>query len=174
GGAPARVTATTIVKTTTPAAGGEADRRRVRILGTFVRTPRRSRRPWGGAGGADHRRGRAEPAHKKENRTIVAALGRRRGVASSCDACPMAAEPRPQLVLDSPSLFYRAFFALPTSLRDPQGEPINAVRGSRDMVAWLTRGETPERVVHTLDADWRPAWRVAAWPGYKAERAADP
>jgi 5'-3' exonuclease len=86
----------------------------------------------------------------------------------------MPSEPRPTLVLDSPSLFYRAFFALPTALRDPRGNSINAVRGYLDMVSWLLTHERPGRVVHVMDADWRPAWRVAAWPGYKATRAEDP
>jgi 5'-3' exonuclease len=86
----------------------------------------------------------------------------------------MATTPRPRLVLDSPSLFYRAFFALPTSLRDPEGNSINAVRGYLDMVSWLLSHEHPREVVHVLDADWRPAWRVEAWPGYKATRADDP
>ena len=82
--------------------------------------------------------------------------------------------PRPTLVLDSPSLLYRAFFALPATIRDAQGRPVNAVRGYLDMVAHLVRSRLPRTVVHTFDNDWRPAFRVAAYPGYKADRRPDP
>ncbi|HZS16112.1 MAG TPA: 5'-3' exonuclease [Candidatus Dormibacteraeota bacterium] len=81
---------------------------------------------------------------------------------------------RPALVLDSPSLFYRAFFALPISIRDPQGHPVNAVRGYLDMVSNMVRSRLPRSVLHVFDNDWRPAFRVAAYPGYKATRRPDP
>lgn len=87
---------------------------------------------------------------------------------------PSPEMPRPRLLLDSPSLVYRAFFALPASIRDPAGRPVNAVRGYLDMTAHLIRERGPSAVVHTFDADWRPAWRVAAYPGYKAGRRPDP
>jgi 5'-3' exonuclease len=82
--------------------------------------------------------------------------------------------PRPTLLLDSPSLLYRAFFALPATIRDPQGRPVNAVRGYLDMVSHLLRTRLPAGVVHTFDNDWRPAFRVAAYPGYKSTRRPDP
>lgn len=82
--------------------------------------------------------------------------------------------PRPRLVLDSPSLVYRAFFALPASIRSPQGVSVNAVRGYLDMVAHLVRTLEPRAVIHCFDEDWRPQWRVDAYPGYKAQRREDP
>ncbi len=81
---------------------------------------------------------------------------------------------RPRLLLDSPSLLYRAFFALPATIRDPQGQSVNAVRGYLDMVSNIVRDNLPRQVVHVFDADWRPAFRVAAYPGYKADRRPDP
>jgi 5'-3' exonuclease len=84
------------------------------------------------------------------------------------------ASQRPTLVLDSPSLLYRAFFALPASIRDPQGRPVNAVRGYLDMVAHLIRSRLPRTVIHTFDENWRPAFRVAAYDGYKSTRRPDP
>lgn len=78
------------------------------------------------------------------------------------------------LLLDTSSLTYRAFFALPESITDDEGNPVNAVRGYLDMTARLIADHHPERVVHTFDADWRPAARVAAYPGYKEDRAPDP
>ena len=69
---------------------------------------------------------------------------------------------------------YRAFFALPDSIRDGEGRPINAVHGYLDMTARLIRAREPGEVVHCYDDDWRPAPRVAAYDGYKATRAVDP
>jgi 5'-3' exonuclease len=80
----------------------------------------------------------------------------------------------PRLVLDSPSLVYRAFFALPRTIRDPQDQPVNAVRGYLDMLSHLLVDLRPDAVVNVFDADWRPQWRVDAYPGYKARRPEDP
>ena len=76
--------------------------------------------------------------------------------------------------LDAPSLVYRAFFALPKTLIDEQGNSINAVRGFMDMVTTLLVQRRPDSVVSVFDGDWRPQFRVDAYPGYKAERPEDP
>lgn len=78
-----------------------------------------------------------------------------------------------RLILDTSSLVYRAFFALPTSITDGV-RPVNAVRGYLDMVGRLLASRRPDEICHVLDDDWRPAGRVAAWPGYKADRREDP
>jgi 5'-3' exonuclease len=82
--------------------------------------------------------------------------------------------PAPRLLVDTASLLYRAFFALPRSIRDPQGQSVNAVRGYLDMTSRVIGARLPAATVHVLDDDWRPAARVAAYPGYKVARAADP
>ena len=81
---------------------------------------------------------------------------------------------RPRLLVDTASLLYRAFFALPKTIRDPQGQPVNAVRGYLDMTSRVVAERRPRAVLHVLDDDWRPAPRVAAYPGYKSERAPEP
>ena len=73
-------------------------------------------------------------------------------------------------VLDTPSLWYRAFHGIPDSVVSPRGEPVNALRGTLDMVSRLIRDTRPSRLVACLDADWRPAFRVAAVPSYKLHR----
>jgi 5'-3' exonuclease len=75
------------------------------------------------------------------------------------------------MLLDTASLYYRAFFALPETVTAPDGTPVNAVRGLLDMIGRLVRDRRPSRLVACLDADWRPAFRVAAIPSYKAHRA---
>ncbi|MGV8966074.1 MAG: 5'-3' exonuclease [Cellulomonas sp.] len=79
-------------------------------------------------------------------------------------------EPRPLLLLDTASLYYRAFFGIPDSIRSPDGVPVNAVRGLLDMTARLIIDRRPGALVACWDDDWRPAFRVAAIPSYKAHR----
>jgi 5'-3' exonuclease len=79
-----------------------------------------------------------------------------------------------RMLLDTSSLTYRAFFALPTSITDPAGRPVNAVRGVLDMHARLAADHRPDEIVHVFDHDWRPAPRVAAYDGYKADRPEEP
>ncbi|WP_305783365.1 5'-3' exonuclease [Symbioplanes lichenis] len=80
---------------------------------------------------------------------------------------------RPLLAVDAPSLYFRAFHGIPESAaRTKAGEPVNAVRGFLDMIAQLVRTRRPGRLVCALDADWRPAWRVALVPSYKKHRVA--
>ncbi len=74
------------------------------------------------------------------------------------------------MLLDSPALWYRAFHGVPDSVRSPQGEPVNAIRGFLDIVARVVRDTRPSRLVATVDLDWRPAFRVAAVPSYKLHR----
>jgi 5'-3' exonuclease len=79
-----------------------------------------------------------------------------------------------RLFLDASSVVYRAYFALPTSITDGRGRPVNAAHGYLDMCARLIRDRRPDEVVHAFDADWRPAPRVERFDGYKATRAAEP
>lgn len=79
-----------------------------------------------------------------------------------------------RLLLDTSSLMYRAFFALPTTIADGDGHPVNAVHGYLDMTARLQTQYRPDQLMHVFDHDWRPAPRVAVYPGYKADRPDDP
>jgi 5'-3' exonuclease len=76
------------------------------------------------------------------------------------------------MLLDTASLYFRAFYGVPDTITAPDGTPVNAVRGLLDMIARLVQARRPSRLVACLDADWRPAFRVAAIPSYKAHRAA--
>jgi 5'-3' exonuclease len=79
-----------------------------------------------------------------------------------------------RLLVDGPSLIYRAFFAVPKTITDPHGQPVNAVRGFIDMIGQLIGDHHPDEVIAVIDADWRPAFRVAAYPGFKANRPEEP
>jgi len=76
------------------------------------------------------------------------------------------------MLLDTPSLYFRAFYGVPDSVRSPQGEPVNAVRGLLNMVAFLVERYQPDALVAAMDHDWRPAFRVALVPSYKLHRVA--
>ncbi|HEX2903914.1 MAG TPA: 5'-3' exonuclease [Jatrophihabitans sp.] len=78
------------------------------------------------------------------------------------------------MLLDSASLYFRAFYGVPDSVTSPDGMPVNAVRGFADMVSSLITRFAPTDLVACLDYDWRPAWRVELIPSYKAHRVAVP
>jgi len=77
------------------------------------------------------------------------------------------------MLLDGASLWFRSYFALPEKMTAPDGRPVNAVRGFLDTIAALVTTHRPDRLVVCLDVNWRPAFRVAEIPSYKAHRVAD-
>ena len=77
------------------------------------------------------------------------------------------------LLLDSASLYFRAFFGMKDDVRAPDGTPVNAVRGFLDFIARLVKDHDPAELVCCWDDDWRPEFRVAAIPSYKAHRVAE-
>ncbi|MEU4805202.1 5'-3' exonuclease [Actinosynnema sp. NPDC023587] len=78
----------------------------------------------------------------------------------------------PLVLMDAASLYFRAFYALPESMTAPDGTPVNAVRGFVDTITKVVTDRGAGRLVACLDADWRPGFRVAALPSYKAHRVA--
>jgi len=77
------------------------------------------------------------------------------------------------MLLDSASLWYRAYFGMPDSLVSPNGVPINAIKGYLDMTSRLLVKYKPDRLVACLEGDWRPSWRVELFPEYKINRLDD-
>ncbi|MFG2297516.1 5'-3' exonuclease H3TH domain-containing protein [Streptomyces sp. NPDC048603] len=77
------------------------------------------------------------------------------------------------MLLDTASLYFRAYFGVPDSVKAPDGTPVNAVRGLLDMIARLVSDHHPDDLVACMDADWRPHWRVELIPSYKAHRVAE-
>ncbi|MBV8528476.1 MAG: flap endonuclease [Candidatus Dormibacteraeota bacterium] len=78
------------------------------------------------------------------------------------------------MLVDGSSLIFRAFYGVPGSVRSPSGRQINAVRGFLDTLARLVSTRNPRHVAVAADDDWRPDWRVALIPQYKAQRTAEP
>jgi 5'-3' exonuclease len=71
-------------------------------------------------------------------------------------------------------MFFRAFYAIPQTMRGPDGTMVNAVRGTLDTLARYVTDRKPRHLAFTTDEDWRPAWRVKMIPGYKEHRTAEP
>jgi 5'-3' exonuclease len=81
--------------------------------------------------------------------------------------------PHRLMLLDTASLYFRAFYGLPDTIRRPDGIPVNAVRGLLDMIARLTTDYHATHLVACWDDDWRPQWRVDLLPTYKSHRVAE-
>jgi 5'-3' exonuclease len=78
------------------------------------------------------------------------------------------------LLVDGSSLIFRAFYAIPQTMRGPDGTLTNAVRGFMDNLARYIADRRPRHVAVTTDEDWRPDWRVELIPSYKEHRTAEP
>lgn len=81
--------------------------------------------------------------------------------------------PQRLMLLDTASLYFRAFYGVPDSIRRSDGTPVNAVRGLLDMIARLTTDYGATHLVACWDDDWRPQWRVDLIPTYKTHRVAE-
>src|SRR3954451_9205873 len=90
------------------------------------------------------------------------------GATSMRRLSPVASEKR-LMVLDSASMYFRAFFGVPEVTAD-DGTPVNAVRGFLDFISRLVGDYHPSHLVCAWDNDWRPQWRVDLLPSYKAHR----
>ncbi|MFD5079157.1 5'-3' exonuclease H3TH domain-containing protein [Streptomyces sp. NPDC058371] len=77
------------------------------------------------------------------------------------------------MLLDTASLYFRAYFGVPESVKAPDGTPVNAVRGLLEFIDRLVKDHRPDDLVACMDADWRPQWRVDLIPSYKAHRVAE-
>jgi len=77
------------------------------------------------------------------------------------------------MLLDTASLYFRAFYGVPDTVKAPDGRPVNAARGLLDMIARLVSVHEPTHIVACWDDDWRPRWRVDLIPTYKAHRVVE-
>ena len=77
--------------------------------------------------------------------------------------------PRPLLVVDAPSLLYRAFYALPKSITDEAGRPVNALLGSINIVLREIELHDPRAVVMCFGVD-AAEYRVELYDAYHADR----
>jgi 5'-3' exonuclease len=81
----------------------------------------------------------------------------------------LGAMPQPLLVTDAPHLLYRAFYALPDTITNDEGMPVNALLGSANQVLWCIEKYSPRAVVFCFGAE-AAKYRVEAYPDYHAQR----
>jgi len=75
----------------------------------------------------------------------------------------------PLLAVDAPSLLYRAFFALPQSITDGEGRPVNALLGTANLVLFAVERYAPRAVVLCWGAE-AAAYRKQLYDPYHADR----
>jgi 5'-3' exonuclease len=81
----------------------------------------------------------------------------------------MPGPPAPLLVVDTPSLLYRAYFALPSSIKGAGGRPVNGLLGCANLILQVVEAHAPRAVAFCNGAE-AAHYRTAAYPGYHAAR----
>ena len=77
--------------------------------------------------------------------------------------------PGPLLAIDGPFVMYRSFFALPDSITDGDGHPVNALLGAVNLILRIAADRSPRVIVVCWGAE-AARYRVEAYPGYHAQR----
>jgi 5'-3' exonuclease len=81
--------------------------------------------------------------------------------------------PGPLLVVDAPSMLFRAFYALPTSIKGPDKTPVNALLGAANLILQPVERHEPRAVVLCFGPD-AADYRVELFPAYHADRVEVP
>ena len=68
------------------------------------------------------------------------------------------------LAFDLSSLAYRSYYGLPDSIKGVDGRPVNAIKGYLDSLNRFLKTHHPKSVIHAVDQNWRPSWRVNLLP----------
>ena len=75
----------------------------------------------------------------------------------------------PLLVVDAPSMLFRAFYALPDSIEGKDGAPVNALLGTANLILREVESHSPRAVALCFGPD-AAEYRVELFDGYHAER----
>jgi DNA polymerase-1 len=79
--------------------------------------------------------------------------------------------PAPLLAVDTPSMLFRAFYALPDSIVGTDGKPVNALLGTANLILKEVEIHQPRAVVLCFGPD-AASYRTELYPAYHAEREA--
>jgi len=75
----------------------------------------------------------------------------------------------PLLAVDAPSMLFRAFYALPDSIKGADGRPVNALLGAANLILREVERHGPRAVVLCFGPD-AAHYRVELFPAYHADR----
>ena len=78
---------------------------------------------------------------------------------------------QPLLAVDTPSMLFRAFYALPDSIVGPDGRPVNALLGTANLILREIEIHQPRAVALCFGPD-AASYRTELYPAYHAEREA--
>ncbi len=73
-------------------------------------------------------------------------------------------------LVDASPYIFRAFYSLPSSIRDADGNPANAVRGFGDMIIRVIREAAPTHLLVAFDGSLTTSFRNDIFPAYKSSR----
>ena len=77
--------------------------------------------------------------------------------------------PAPLLAVDTPSMLFRAFYALPDSIVGPDGRPVNALLGTANLILKEVEIHQPRAVALCFGPD-AASYRTELYPAYHAKR----
>jgi 5'-3' exonuclease len=77
--------------------------------------------------------------------------------------------PAPLLAVDAPSMLFRAFYALPSSIKGTDGRPVNALLGAANLILREVEEHRPRAVVLCFGPD-AAHYRQELYPAYHADR----
>lgn len=77
--------------------------------------------------------------------------------------------PGPLLAIDGPFVLYRSFYALPDSIQDGDGHPVNALLGAVNLILRIAADRGPRAIVVCFGAE-AASYRTDLYPGYHAQR----
>ena len=77
--------------------------------------------------------------------------------------------PKPLLAVDAPSMLFRAFYALPDSIKGADGQPVNALLGAANLILREVEVHDPRAVVLCFGPD-AAVYRTELYPEYHADR----
>jgi 5'-3' exonuclease len=75
----------------------------------------------------------------------------------------------PLLAVDTPSMLFRAFYALPKSIVGPDGNPVNALLGAANLIVREVESHCPRAVALCFGPD-AASYRTELYPAYHADR----
>ena len=75
----------------------------------------------------------------------------------------------PLLAVDTPSMLFRAFYALPKTIVGPDGNPVNALLGAANLIVREVETHSPRAVVLCFGPD-AASYRTELFPAYHADR----
>jgi DNA polymerase-1 len=86
----------------------------------------------------------------------------------------MESKPKPVHLIDASVYVFRGWFALPDTMRTPDGRAVNAVYGFTAFLTDLLAKAAPTHVAACFDESLSSSFRNAKYPAYKANREEAP